>query len=313
MATVSMKNDMRELTMFLEGDYINLGHPGPSEDDGLTALTKALEDVVADTQVQNALDEIKAALREGGWLRPVLEEHVQTYASFRRALELCVCICETLRFVTSDSAVPEKPVYGKWQPIDNPDTDPIMQELDLYCVFTRDLPTYMMFVENVLLVASLDRRLPPTCQVAVDTLNLEIAKFPRWSQLLGAVYKLDPPPRGEYAWYSWTSYSVFSTTDSFSRSWLLANLTHFIQELNNCKQLFTDAMPESNRAEHDRRYNKLLAAYESWRTLASSKMSVPFTQLQKREYNGNGNQCGGPNKRHQSTMLQLLDELQKCM
>lgn len=186
-----------------------------------------------------------------------------------------------------------------------------MQELDLYCVFTRDLPTYMMFVENVLLVASPDRRLPHRCQLAVHTLNLEIAKFPRWSQLLGAVYKLDPPPLGKYVWYWWTSYSVFSTTNSFSRSWLLANLPHFIQELKNCKQLFTDAMPESNRADHARRYEALLAAYESWWALAASKVAVSLTGLRKREESGviYAGRC----KRHQSTLLQLLDELQKCV
>ena len=89
--------------------------------DGLTALTKALEDVVADIQVHKALDVIKTALGEGGWLRPVLEEHVQTSASFRRALELCVCICETLGFVTSDSTVPDPPVYGRWQQIVDPE------------------------------------------------------------------------------------------------------------------------------------------------------------------------------------------------
>ena len=121
MITVNMKNDMLELKGFLEGDYLNLGHPGPSEDDGLRSLTKALEDVVSDIQVHKALDVIKTALREGGWLRPVLEEHMQTYSSFRRALELCVCICESLGFMTSDSTVPDQPVYGKWQQIVDPE------------------------------------------------------------------------------------------------------------------------------------------------------------------------------------------------
>ena len=144
MVTVSMRRDLQELKVFMQGDYITLGHP---QDGDFTKLIDAIESFIADNGQRDALETIKAAMRDDGWLRPVLKEHDQDElhgAAVRKTLELIEQIWAFLWFVTNDSFAPDQPVGGSWQQVG--DTDDVFEEISKLGLFGRMLTKYTFFL-----------------------------------------------------------------------------------------------------------------------------------------------------------------------
>lgn len=271
MASVTMKKYVKELQDFLASDYLQLGHPGPDEDDKLKALTKALQDLVTEIHIKEALDVMKTALCDEGWLRGVLSEHEETSAPCERALELCVKIYEAFQHVTSVTAAPDQPLCGKWKPLEDDDVDEYLEEeLDHYCDLRRLLRKYASFLLHRLTSVSAERQREfGFTKEIVNPLYKEIEGLPRGSQLVGANFD-----RG-YVWYFHTSYLEFSSTNRFSRSALLANVSIVMTKLQHNQEQFMGAfqdLPDVTKASHRRLYNTLLKAYKRWQEEASLKI-----------------------------------------
>ena len=317
MVSVSMRNDVQELTNFLlEGHEYLSGH---TNDPDVIALRGALENVLANTAVQTALAVIKSAVSDGSWFRIVLEEHQTPNDSieFKRAKELCESLAASLQFVTTDSTVPDLSVTKTWKDLyinpARPYSDyPLFQEIDKYCALMRILSGYILHVVNGFLADEEDQ-LPPTCQVEVDTLRKMYAEFPVSSQLL----RLTLPRKRAASYEEWattnlhwmynTSYEGFSRTNEFSRSALLANLPALMAQVDTCARVFTSTFKDGQQPFamkiHDIKHECCQEAYKAWCALAVPKVRLSFPAAQVRQWEVNG-----PRSEHAS-LAQMLHEL----
>jgi hypothetical protein len=210
--------------------------------------------------------------------------------SFQKALELCVCISQSLQFVTCNSLVYDKPFCGKWTEADPDETlDVEFKEVDEYCKFRRALSKYTFFLVNTLSVVSADSpgisRLPSNVQPDIDTLNEMIDKMPQDNQLQACVRR----PGGTYVWYYHSSYLQETGNNRFARSALLRSVPAVMWQLDKCKKICTVAIRESaaDRARrHETLYGWCNEAYNEWEGMAKKKMQMPVLALRRREEGG---------------------------
>jgi hypothetical protein len=263
---------------------------------------------------------IKTALSEGGWL---MQAHTRTTL---RSAEPRRCACAYATFsacerVTRNSASsPDGPVRGQWQVVE--DTDEICEEIDYYYEVCRLLSIYTLFVRNDMRTALLSlghdtrtmellhaqRRLDAVYQDkwdSLDSLDRVIDHLSGVSQMLHGVYKDD---QGIVVWRFQSSYLEFSDTNRFSRSWLLLDLVVVVQTVKDVMTKFTGSLQEVNNVKHEKLINKLLAAYETWLTLAAPRVQVSAAALRTREETTGRvfSVCGNRKDDHLSQLLHVL-------
>ena len=166
-------------------------------------------------------------------------------------------------------------VYGEWRGVEDPLVDATYLELAEYCKFRRLMTAYIGFVRGV------DKRpLPEAVKTALDALRDMIDVFPLEIQVLRR------PRRGTGVFSYQTAYLVFSDSQPFTRSAMLARLPAVVAMMKRLEMVFKEALIESTWTKFDERYAQVLAAYETWRATATAKVQVPFTHLRRREEGG---------------------------
>lgn len=178
---------------------------------------------------------------------------------------------------------------GTWREVDN--QSEIFTEIDAYGEVRRLLPMYTCFLRKLF-------------RQNLDAVDCTINGLPRVSELMHGFYREHP---STWIWHYQSAYFEYSETNRFSRSWLLATLPDVFQALAKVRRNLTEAEQALQRANHARLYEKLLTAYETWHTLAASRLRVPLSALRKREQLGRL-----PRARVKSNtchLSQLLDQL----
>jgi hypothetical protein len=159
-------------------------------------------------------------------------------------------------------------VYGEWRVVLNPSSDATYLEIAEYCKFRRLVMNYLYFVLGFERV----RPLPEAVKTDLAALEDMIDVFPTKSQVLRH------PRRGTALFYTGTynadgvvtyhtSYLVFSDSQPFTRSAMLAHLPAVVAELKKLELVFKEALIEEAWASFDQLYGELVAAYETWREL----------------------------------------------
>ena len=166
-------------------------------------------------------------------------------------------------------------VNGKWREVEDPLVDATYLELAEYCKFRGLMTAYIYFVRAVD-----ERTLPEAVKTALDALGDMIDVFPIKSQVLRQ------PRRGTGVFSYQTAYLVFSDSQPFTRSAMLARLPAVVARMEGLKALFKGALTEPRWEYFEDLYAQVLAAYETWRATATAKLVVPFTHLRRREEGG---------------------------
>ena len=324
MVTVSMRADLQELDEFLgEGGPYLRGHP---EDKDVLALRAAMQKAFASpatTATVAALADVKTAFTEGSWFMQVLREHAGD-AEFERATELCVRTSDGLFLVTGDCPAPVYSSTGRWEdlppvPMGAPDTNPMWKELNHYSEIECYLSHYTYLLGTRMPMVLADRRLPSTCQVEVDELKKLKAEFPTSQHQLRMLFR--PRPQGMFLYAYHSSYVEFSSTNKWSRSWLLASLPALLAQLEQCHRTCTFPVAESLRAEADRLYGQIKSSYAAWEALAAAAVQAAFRAAQLRGREETGGRPRGPSQQQQSAVASmraqrvedLLHELRVCL
>ncbi len=115
---------------------------------------------------------------------------------------------------------------------------------------------------------------------------------------------------GNFVWQFQSTYFEFSRTNRFSRSWLLSTLADVMQQLKTVKEKLTEAQQELQHGKHDRLYEKMLASYDEWRTLAQARLQAPLEEFREREQGSAGWAARGRSRA--SRLSHLLEELRLC-
>lgn len=302
MVSVCIRKDMEELQAFLRDAYAR-GHP---RDKDVECLDTALGIIAANKTTAEALAAVKTALSEGSWFRTVPLEH-QDDAEFERAMALCVSISRDLEWMTCGSYA--APVPGKWEALpvigfgDDPDSNPIFDELDKCGVVRQSLERYVMFVEYRLPVGSASRQLPRDCQVEVGKLKEMIKKCPQGRDLLSMEFRTGVQ---RIAWSYQTSYFA-SGGNEFCRSALLAALPEVMAQLDKCEEMCRTAFPHTFVDVHTQMYQSCKDNYAAWQALAEPQLrqSVGMAQLRARE------QGGGKHLGHAGSMPEMRGLLRR--
>ena len=150
---------------------------------------------------------------------------------------------------------------------------------------------------------------------SLDTVDGIIKGLPRAAQMLDGRWGDDSAASaveaagGLPAWVNrpWVwrfngVYCEFSNTNNFSRTWLMVTLANVLQALEDEQRKLTVAEHQQPRPTYD----KLEAAYQTWRTLAEKHARKP-TMAQVREME-TGLKDVRPRKRH-AEVKQMLDAL----
>jgi hypothetical protein len=166
-------------------------------------------------------------------------------------------------------------VNGKWREVEDPLVDATYLELAEYCKFRGLMTAYIYFVRAVD-----ERTLPEAVKTALDALGDMIDVFPTKSQVLRQ------PRRGTGVFSYQTAYLVFSDSQPFTRSAMLARLPAVVARMEGLKARFKRALTEPRWGYFENLYAQVLAAYEKWRATATAKVQVPFTHLRKRQEGG---------------------------
>ena len=166
-------------------------------------------------------------------------------------------------------------VYGEWREVDKPLVDATYLELAEYCKFRGLMTAYIYFVRAVD-----ERTLPEAVKTALDALGDMIDVFPTKSQVLRR------PRRGTGVFSYQTAYLVFSDSQPFTRSAMLAQLPAVVAKMKMDKALFKGALTEPRWEYFDELYAQVLAAYETWRATATANVKVPFSHTRGREEGG---------------------------
>jgi hypothetical protein len=140
----------------------------------------------------------------------------------------------------------------------------------------------------------LEKRHPNT----LNAIKVMFTTYPRVDQLLA--FDTTPQTTGRTVRYH-TSYFRNSTTDHYSRSWLLANVHVVMQQLTNYRDTLFDDFSAISRERGTKLYDLLLHEYNVWETLAKANLKTPLEWLQNRELTG-----------RRSTIDELLQELRCC-
>jgi hypothetical protein len=311
---------LEELKVFMQGDYITLGHP---QDGDFKNLIDAIESFIADNGQRDALETIKAAMRDDGWLRTVLNEHDQDElhgAAVRKTLEVIEQIWAFLRFVTNDSFAPDEPVGGSWQQVD--DTDDVFEEISRLAFFGRMLIKYTFFLHcrlpglnddpqqahpfSYFDAFNADRTLEKVYQEKLDFLEEQNKGIPCDDQLLKLRY---PTESKKTTWYFRTSYFDTSGKYEFTRKGQLKKLFSVVVNLKAWKKTFSDALPPDQRTqnEHEKQYGKLLTLYDEWYALATKQIQTSY------DFRTHCDRETGRKRRFGNGMhlSRLLDELKK--
>jgi hypothetical protein len=289
MATVTLRNDMTTLKEFLQSDAYTNAHPKEEQ------LIAAIIYMNNNIRVNEALVELKDALNEEkGWLMEVLREHKDN-AAYVSAWAVCVRIYTSIQFMTGDSHAPTQPTDGEWHAVDSTDSADMsrLREIQVYCDFIVSCRTYTHF-----LVSRLDGELEKTHPGTLDAIMVMFTTYPRADQLLGFDMAFDSNQQSTQGVCYHTSYFTYSTTDHYSRSWLLANVRVVMQQLEKYKNTLFNDFPTTSRERHTRLYNTLLAEHKAWDTLARARFQPSFKKIQSREVTG-----------HDTNLYALLEEL----
>ena len=308
MVTVSMRADLQELDEFLgEGGPYLRGHP---EDTDVLALRAAMQKAFASpatTATEAALAAVKTAFTEGSWFMQVLREHAGDVA-FDRAMELCVRSAESLWLVTADCPAPVYSSTGRWEdlpplPMQDPASHPLWNELNKYSEIECYLSHYTYLLGTRMPTVLADGRLPSTCQVEVDKLKKLNVEFPTSQHQLRMLFR--PRPQGMFLYAYHTSYVQFSSTNKWSRSWLLASLPALLAQLEQCHRTCTFPVAESLRAEADTLYDKIKNSYAAWEALAKAAVQAAFQAAQVRRREETGGRLLGPSQQQQSAAASM--------
>jgi hypothetical protein len=203
---------------------------------------------------------------------------------------------EPLEGATEDSHAWEASagdVYGEWIVVEDLTGDATFLELAQYCRFRRLMTKYIYFVWCCRIRV---RRLPEAVKTALKALEDMIDVFPTKRQVLRH------PRRGTGVISYHTSYLVFSDSQPFTRSAMLAHLPAVVAMMKRLKPVFREALIEETRAGFDELYAKVVAAYETWRAMATANLVVPLSHLRGREE-------GGRTRRAAVKLEELLLEL----
>ena len=315
MVTVSMRTDLQELDEFWGGGgpYLR-GHPDDADVKKLRAAMEKAFASPATTATVAALAEVKTAFTEGSWFMQVLRDH-RGDAEFDRARELCVRTSDSLQFITGDCPAPFGSSTGRWEdlppvPMHDPESHPLWNELNKYSEIECCLSRYIYLVGTRMPMVLADGRLPITCQVEVDKLKKLNAEFPTCQ--LRFIWR--PRPEGTFLFAYHTSYVGFSSTNKWSRSWLLASLPALLAQLERCARTCTFEVAERLRAEADKLYDQITNAYAAWHALAAAAVQGSFRAAQVRQWEETGGRPRADLAREASmrAMLAALEELAGC-
>jgi hypothetical protein len=235
--------------------------------------------------VRAALLVLKESLNEeDGWLMKILQEHKNDEA-YVSAWNVCVRIYTSIQFMSGDSHAPNKPTHGEWHVVDFNDEDDESRavEIQSYCDFMLSCTIYRNF-----LVSRLDGELEKTHPGTLDAIMVMFTTYPRADQLLAFDMAFDSNQQSTQGVCYHTSYFTYSTTDHYSRSWLLANVRVVMQQLEKYKDTLFNDFPTTSRERHTRLYNTLLAEHKAWDTLARAHFQPQFKKRQTREVTGHG-------------------------
>ena len=187
-------------------------------------------------------------------------------------------------------------------------TDGLYTEMKAYCEVRRLLPLW---------TAALRKKVRESaCALqSLDTVDGIIKGLPRAAQMLDGRWGDDSAASaveaagGLPAWVNrpWVwrfngAYCEFSNTNNFSRTWLMVTLANVLQALEDEQRKLTAAEQHQPRPTYD----KLEAAYQTWKTLAEKHARKP-TMAQVREME-TGLKDVRPRKRH-AEVKQMLDAL----
>jgi hypothetical protein len=196
--------------------------------------------------------------------------------------------------MSGDSHAPNQPTHGEWHVVDFNDKvdESRAVEIQSYCDLKVSCTIYTNFLISKF-DEELDNKYPGTQESIMDM----FATYPKGDQLLA--FNTNYPQTTERTVRYHTSYFTNSTTDHYTRSWLLANVRVTMQQLQEYKNTFFEQFMEVSRERHTRLYESLLLEYQTWETLALGKagFKIPFRQIQKRDCTGN------------TTLHALLEEL----
>jgi hypothetical protein len=277
MTTVSIRNDMTALREFLESD--NYTKVNPQE----KLLISAINYMHKNKNVRVALLVLKEALNEEeGWLMKILQEHKNDEA-YVSAWHVCMRIYTSIQFMSGDSHAPNQPTHGEWHVVDFNDVvdESRAVELMAYCEFQVSYTVYTNFLMSQF-DEELENKYPGTLEAIMDV----FATYPKRDQLLA--FDTIPQTTERSVRYH-TSYFTNSTTDHYSRSWLLANVPVVMHQLQQYKDTLFDEFLEISRERHTRLHERLLLEYQTWEPLADAGFKLQFPQIQKRECTGNKN------------------------
>jgi hypothetical protein len=246
-------------------------------------LISAINYMHKNKNVRAALLVLKEALNEEeGWLMKILQEHKNNEA-YVSAWNVCVRIYTSIQFMSGDSHAPNQPTHGEWHVVDfNDEVDTSRAvELQAYSEFKVSCTVYTNFLMSQF-DAELENKYPGTLEAIMDM----FATYPKGDQLLA--FDTIPQTTERTVRYH-TSYFTNSTTDHYSRSWLLANVPVVMHQLQKYKDTLYDEFLEISRERHTRLYERLLFEYQKWEPLADAGFNIQFPQIQKRECTGNKN------------------------
>jgi hypothetical protein len=278
MTTVSMRNDMTALREFLKSaKYTKVN---PKEE----LLISAINYMHKNKNVETALLILKEALNEeDGWFMKILQKHKNDEA-YVSAYNVCVRIYTSIKFMSGDSHAPNQPTHGEWHYVDFNDEVDMSRamEIQAYCDLKVSCTNYINF-----LISQFDEELQNKYPGTEEAIMDMFATYPTGDNLLKFSTKY--PQTTERTVRYHTSYFTDSTTDHYTRSWLLANVRVAMQQLQEYKNTLFEQFMEVSRERHTRLYESLLLEYQTWEPLAIAGFNIQFPQIQKRECSGNKN------------------------
>jgi hypothetical protein len=186
----------------------------------VSELTKALDDLMQNENMERAIWELRASLCENGWLMGLLAQHKED-ALCAEAWKVCVCIYASVRFMTAECAARDtkgtawhhvgedyRSQCGTWQYVEDIFGDETFNEMFHYRKFIGGLEEYLSFLFTWL---PRNSQHASSYHEAVGKLRFRMRKLPGKEQLVTNF--VDFRCR-QSAWCYNTAYVRFSEKDT---------------------------------------------------------------------------------------------------
>lgn len=190
----------------------------------------------------------------------------------------------------------------KWVTVEA--TDDLCTELKAYCEVRRLLPLWVAALrKKVRTDQSLDtvntvRGIIKGLPLAAQMLQGSYAEYSAAALAVEASGGIPAWVNRPWVWWCNGAYCEFSKSNHFSRTWLMVTLANVLQAVQDVQQQLTAVEQQKPRPTYD----KLEAAYQTWKTLAEQHATKP-TVAQLREMET------GENSTPHRTLLSLLAKL----